>query len=194
MDVPRILDRLESHYGAQKPCWPTEPYQYLIWWHCGYPASDAACQRGWESLNEKTGIEPRELLAASTRELASALQPGGMVPDLRTVRLKEIAGGFKATLREICVAAWSGRSKTEVTLTVQLPPTASAAGNVPQVLVCANWPGFAPFRLMLLIVKAAVPVLETVTCCAGEATPTVDAKVSAVGIMLSAGATAVPVS
>jgi endonuclease III len=91
MNIPEILDRLESRYGSQKPCWPTEPYQFLIWWNCGYPASNAACQRGWESVREKIGIEPQNILAASTRELRSALKPGGMVPELRAVRLKEIA-------------------------------------------------------------------------------------------------------
>jgi len=91
MNVVQILDQLESHYGSQKPWWPTEPYQFLIWWHCGYPASDAACQRGWESVKEKIGIDPRQILAASARELASALKPGGIVPELRSVRLKEIA-------------------------------------------------------------------------------------------------------
>jgi len=91
MELAKILDRLESCYGVQKATWPTEPYEFLIWWHCGYPASDAACERGWESLREKVGIEPRQLLTASTQELANALKPGGMVPELRAVRLKEIA-------------------------------------------------------------------------------------------------------
>ena len=91
MNVCEILDRLESRYGSQQPCWPTEPYQFLIWWHCGYPASDAACQRGWESVKQKIGIDPRHILAASTRELASALKAGGMVSELRAARLKEVA-------------------------------------------------------------------------------------------------------
>ncbi len=43
--VPEILDALESFYGAQEPHWPTDPYEFLVWWHCGYPASDAACAR-----------------------------------------------------------------------------------------------------------------------------------------------------
>jgi endonuclease III len=91
MNLPEILNRLESHCGSQKPCWPTEPFQFLVWWHCGYPASDAACQRGWESVKEKIGIESRQILAVSTRELASALKADGMVPELRAVRIKEIA-------------------------------------------------------------------------------------------------------
>jgi endonuclease-3 len=89
--VPEILKRLESFYGTQEPTWPTDPYLFLVWWHCGYPASDAACTKGWESLNREIGVEPEHLLAADPANLASALRPGGMVPELRAMRLKEIA-------------------------------------------------------------------------------------------------------
>ena len=86
-----ILRQLESLYGTLEPCWPTEPYYFLVWWHCGYPASDAACAKGWESVNREVGVEPRELLAAGPTRLARALKPGGMVPELRAMRLLEIA-------------------------------------------------------------------------------------------------------
>src|ERR1700735_208692 len=87
----KILKHLESFYGVQEPNWPTDPYLFLVWWHCGYPASDAACTKGWESLNREIGVEPEQLLAADPAKLASALKPGGMVPELRAMRLKEIA-------------------------------------------------------------------------------------------------------
>ncbi len=86
-----ILDRLEQFHGPQQPHWPTEPYEFLIWWHCGYPASDAACARGWDALNRTTGIEPAQILDAGTAKLAGALKAGGMVPELRAMRLIEIA-------------------------------------------------------------------------------------------------------
>jgi endonuclease-3 len=89
--VPEILQKLESHYGKQEPVWPTDPYLFLVWWYCGYPASDAACARGWESLNRNVGVEPSQLLAASAAKLATALKPGGMVPELRAMRLLELA-------------------------------------------------------------------------------------------------------
>jgi endonuclease III len=86
---------LEAFHGKQAPGWPTDPYLFLVWWHCGYPASDAACSRGWESLQSKIGVEPDRLLAASPSKLALALKPGGMVPELRAMRLKEIAERVK---------------------------------------------------------------------------------------------------
>lgn len=93
--IPQLLRKLESFYGKQEPCWPTDPYRFLVWWHCGYPASDVACAKGWRSLNELIGVEPEQLLAASPVNLATALRPGGMVPELRAMRLKEIAARVK---------------------------------------------------------------------------------------------------
>jgi endonuclease III len=89
--VPNLLDRLESHYGPQEPCWPIDPYEFLIWWHCGYPASDDRCARGWTSLKSAVTIEPERILSASQAQLAAALKPGGMVAELRATRLQQIA-------------------------------------------------------------------------------------------------------
>src|SRR5271167_1101859 len=89
--ISELLDRLEKSYGKQESWWPTHPYEFIVWWHCGYPASDAACTKGWEKLRSEIGIEPHQLLKASPAQLASALKPGGMVPELRGLRLKEIA-------------------------------------------------------------------------------------------------------
>ena len=94
--IPALLDTLESFYGPQKPSWPTDPYQFLIWWHCGYPASDITCAKGWTALTKSIGATPEKLLAASPEKLATALKAGGMVPELRALRLKEIAMRIKS--------------------------------------------------------------------------------------------------
>lgn len=87
----RILDTLESFHGAQTAQWPTDPYQFLVWWHCGYPPSEERCSRGWESLNEEIGTSPEKLLQTPSSKLTRALKAGGIVPELRAGRLKEIA-------------------------------------------------------------------------------------------------------
>jgi hypothetical protein len=56
-----------------------------------------------------------------------------------------------------------------VTLIVQLPPTASEPLHV---VVSAKSPTLAPIRLMRVIVKLAVPVLVTVTLCTALVVPT----------------------
>ena len=89
--VRDLLDRLESHYGPQEPGFPVDPFEFLVWWYCGYPQSDTRCSAGWQSLKKQVGTDPRRILAASQAKLAAALKPGGMVPELRAMRLQEIA-------------------------------------------------------------------------------------------------------
>ena len=89
--LPEFLDRLEAFHGAQAPCWPVDPYEFLVWWHCGYPASDERCARGWYALTNQVGIQPAQLLAASQAKLTAALKAGGMVPEIRAQRLQQIA-------------------------------------------------------------------------------------------------------
>jgi endonuclease-3 len=91
LTVSELLNRLEVFYGEQEPCWPSEPYLFLLWWYCGYPASDASCTRGWNELAKRIGTDLSAILAASPAALAAALRPGGMVPELRAKRMKEVA-------------------------------------------------------------------------------------------------------
>lgn len=150
--VAGILRRLESHYGKQEPLWPTDPYLFLVWWYCGYPASDATCARGWELLNREIGTEPRQILAATPKDLAKALKPGGMVPELRAMRLKEIAarvqdefaGDLRASLvgpiaqvRKILKSFHSiaDPGADRILLFAGIAPVAAVASNCPHVLV-----------------------------------------------------------
>lgn len=125
--VSAILDLLEQHYGPQQPNWPVDPYEFLVWWHCGYPASDAACAKGWASLNQSVGIEPRKILAAGTAALAQALKPGGMVPELRALRLLEIAERVEREFGGDLRAGLSG-PLTEIRKTLQKFPNIAGPG------------------------------------------------------------------
>ena len=148
-----LLDSLEACHGTQQPNWPTDPYLFLVWWHCGYPASDAACAKGWESLTREVGVEPDRLLKANPAKLAAALKPGGMVPELRTMRLKEIAeriekefGGdlleglkgmpiakVRAALKKFSNIADPGADR--ILLFGGISPMAAVPSNCPHVLV-----------------------------------------------------------
>jgi endonuclease III len=108
ISIPDLLDKLQKFYGKQEPCWPVDPYEFIVWWHCGYPASDAACTKGWDNLKSQVGIEPHNLLETMPRKLAFALKPGGMVPELRALRLKEVAMLVKDKLGGDLRAALTG--------------------------------------------------------------------------------------
>lgn len=152
MTVPELLDKLEKQYGKQEAGWPTDPYLFLIWWHCGYPASDKACAKGWNSLNQHIGVELENILHAPTDKLTEALRPGGMVPELRAMRLKEIAARVKdecggdlraalvgpmakvrATLKKFPNIADPGADR--ILLFAGIAPVAAIPSNCPHVLV-----------------------------------------------------------
>jgi len=71
LQITDLLDSLESNYGVLDPAAPTDPYEFLIWWHCGYPASEERCSKGWASLTHEVGIAPTRLISASTAELVA---------------------------------------------------------------------------------------------------------------------------
>lgn len=91
LTVAEVLNRLEKLYGPQEPSFPVDPYEFLVWWYCGYPASDAACTKGWTSLTRNLGVAPSKLLLPKPAELAAAIKPGGMLPELRSQRIQELA-------------------------------------------------------------------------------------------------------
>ena len=91
LTLSEALNRLEKFYGPQEPSFPVDPYEFLVWWYCGYPASDAACSKGWTGLTRDVGIEPGKLLRAKPTKIAAAIKPGGMLPDLRAERILELA-------------------------------------------------------------------------------------------------------
>lgn len=152
LDVPALFDLLEAFHGPQQPRWPCDPYSFLIWWHCGYPASDAVCERGWQALQALTGIEPEQLLACSQARLAAALKAGGMVPELRALRLhqiaervvKEFGGDLRRALGGEISAARRALKKfpgiadpgvDRILLFGHIAPLAAIPSNCPHVLV-----------------------------------------------------------
>jgi endonuclease III len=151
--LAETLDILEQHYGPQQPIFPTEPYDFLIWWHCGYPASDATCSRGWHSLTSTIRPDPKTLLHTSEAELTTLLKPGGMVPELRARRLHEIAhrvlnqcsNDLRAALAALPLKDARGLLKSfpniadpgadRILLFARLAPFAAVPSNAPQVAV-----------------------------------------------------------
>src|SRR5437868_4651428 len=77
----------------------------------------------------------------------------------------------------------------KVTLMVQLDPAVSVLGLIGQVLVWAKSPGLVPARLMLLMVRSAVPLFLSVTVCAALVVPVFwFPKLRLVGLKLTPGA------
>lgn len=150
--IAEILATLDGFYGGQKGPWPTDPHFYLVWLHCGYPASDDRCSRGWEALRAAVGCEPDDILDASLPELTKALAPGGMVPALRAKRLKEVAarvinecgGDLRAALASAVPEGRkllkrfpniAGPGADRILLFAGISPIAAVPSNCPHVIV-----------------------------------------------------------
>jgi endonuclease-3 len=89
--LAKLLDRLEKFYGKPKPPSPTDPYEMVLHRNCGYPQSDALCDKGFAALKKEIGLRPKDILAVPDAKLAAVMRVGGMAPELRARRLKEIA-------------------------------------------------------------------------------------------------------
>jgi endonuclease III len=155
LSVAQLFDRFEAFYGVQEPHWPVDPYEFIVWWHCGYPQSEERCARGWEALKSQAGIEPSEILHAGEARLTAALKAGGMVPELRAVRLQEIAHRvlheFDGDLRHALAASAgsiqdarkilkrfhgiSDPGADRIVLFARFAPVAAVPSNCPHVLV-----------------------------------------------------------
>ena len=93
-----VLDTLENLYGPQKAAGPTDPYEMIVYVNCGYPATDVSCSKGFELVKREVGLKPENLLAAPKAKLTKLMQFGGIVPELRAEKLKDIARMVKADL------------------------------------------------------------------------------------------------
>ena len=151
--VAQLLDVLAGSYGEKPANWPTDPYLFLVWLHCGYPASDRACAKGWESLSTSIGVSVEQILSANPTKVSQALKLGGMVPELRATRLKEIAervlkqhgGDLRSGLSGLSVSQVRSALKQfpgiadpgadRILLFGGISPVAAVPSNCPHVLV-----------------------------------------------------------
>lgn len=103
--LTQILEVLEKLYGPQKVAGPKDPYEMIVFLNCGYPASDAKCAKGLETLKREVGLEPKEVLAVSKSKLAKTMRPSVILPSLCAERLKEIVRKVRDELKGDLTAA-----------------------------------------------------------------------------------------
>ncbi|HEY1954858.1 MAG TPA: hypothetical protein VGH28_04585 [Polyangiaceae bacterium] len=89
--VAKILDTLEKTFGRVAIPKRVRAYDMLIRAQCGYPASEEACEKGLRALEASVGTAPDEILGAPKAKLVKAMRAGGIVPEVRTERLRAVA-------------------------------------------------------------------------------------------------------
>ena len=87
----RLIQTLEAHYGHPKPPQVSEAFHLILWENIGYLVDDDRREAAFEALRKQVGLKPTDILSASEEQLCRITRLGGLHPELRAHRLKEIA-------------------------------------------------------------------------------------------------------
>jgi endonuclease-3 len=90
-NLQKIISQLGAHYGKPKPPITTDPFELILLENVAYLVSDARREEAFRTLRKQAGTKPHEILAASHENILKATKLGGMHPEQRVSRLKEIA-------------------------------------------------------------------------------------------------------
>ena len=90
-DLRKVVSQLEAHYGPPQPPLTTDPFELVLLENVGYLVSDKRRAEAFANLRKHTGTRPHQLLSASTDNILKATGLGGMHPEQRVSRLREIA-------------------------------------------------------------------------------------------------------
>ena len=85
-----IVSRLEDRYGRPTPPL-SDPLHLILLENIGYLVDDERREAAFAMLRKRVGLKPTEILSASTAELVAVTNLGGIHPELRAQRLREIA-------------------------------------------------------------------------------------------------------
>jgi endonuclease III len=86
-----IINQLVAHYGRPKSPKVSDPLHLILWESIGYLVEDDRRETAFEALRKQVGVRPTDILLAPTEQLVNITKLGGIHPELRAHRLKEIA-------------------------------------------------------------------------------------------------------
>ncbi len=90
-NLQKIVSQLEAHYGPPEEPITTDPFELVLLENVAYLVSDERREAAFAMLRRSAGTRPHELLAASNDDISKATKLGGMHPEQRVSRLREIA-------------------------------------------------------------------------------------------------------
>jgi endonuclease III len=83
--------KLERFYGRPKLPTITDPLELILLENVAYLADDEKRAAAFAALKKKIGTRPEQILKASQKQLEEITRLGGIVPELRAQRLRQIA-------------------------------------------------------------------------------------------------------
>ncbi len=109
----RILQGLEKYYGRPKAPAVTGPMEMILYENVAYLVDDEKRDAAFAALKKRVGLKPEEIMKAPEPALVEIARMGGMAPELRAQRIRQIAemvhwvfkGNLRASLDKPLVAA-----------------------------------------------------------------------------------------
>jgi len=98
------LDALEKLYGKPAKPLPKHPLDWILWENVAYLVDDEARAHAYRALEKEVGLAAEDLAEASAKTLLEVARIGGMHPERRVDKLREIG--------ELAIEAGGGRLET----------------------------------------------------------------------------------
>jgi endonuclease III len=95
------LDVLEKLHGKPARPLPKHPLDWILWENVAYLVGDEARAHAYRALEKEVGLAAEDLAKASAKSLLEVARIGGMHPERRVDKLREIA--------ELAIEAGGGR-------------------------------------------------------------------------------------
>src|SRR5437764_2194847 len=90
-NLSQLIARLAKFYGQPQPPRTTDPFELILFERVAYLVTDERRAEAFELLRKTVGTKPHQLLSASHNALLRVTELGGMQPEKRAARLREIA-------------------------------------------------------------------------------------------------------
>ena len=84
-----VITDLAAHYSPPAPL--TDPLEIIVWENIGYLIDDRPREALFRELNDRVGLSAASLASAPIEVLLDIARRGGMHPDRRAARLRDIA-------------------------------------------------------------------------------------------------------
>lgn len=121
--LSRVLKSLEKFYGRPAPPEITDPIELILYENVAYLADDEKRAAAFAALRQQIGTKPHQILKASDKELLAITRMGGMAPEVRARRIRQIAE----------IAHWIFKDDLESVLNKPLPEARKALKKFPSV-------------------------------------------------------------
>jgi len=91
LSLNSVVRILQKFYGKPAPLKITDPFEMILWENVAYLVNDEKRGAAFAALKESVGTKPKEILKASHPQLLAITKMGGMAPEVRAQRLRQIA-------------------------------------------------------------------------------------------------------